>query len=389
MLLFQLTSRLCLQTENKTCYNRSMKIYSTAEKQERALLVVVLTKKGESKNRKTDEITRLALSTDLEVEGVFSQTVKDFNRSTVIGSGKVDEIAEYIKSHPVDVVIVDYKLTGSQIKNLSNAFGVRVIDRVGLILDIFARGAKTNEAKLQVKLAQNLYNLPRLSEIKGTSGRYGGGGVGMRGPGETKLELDRRLLEKEIDFLKKQIAEIKQRRNINRREREKNRIKRIAIVGYTNAGKSSLLNVLTRDNIYADDKYFATLDTTSRKLYLEGETVMITDTVGFISELPHELVDAFSSTLEEAKDADLILHVVDPTATSLTSEKEKYFVQSMAVTNKVLDEIGATENRIIVYNKSDLLTDKFEIGEDEIFVSAKKKEGLDELKSLMKKLLDK
>ncbi len=366
-----------------------MKIYSTAEKQERALLVVVLTKKGESKNRKTDEITRLALSTDLEVEGVFSQTVKDFNRSTVIGSGKVDEIAEYIKSHPVDVVIVDYKLTGSQIKNLSNAFGVRVIDRVGLILDIFARGAKTNEAKLQVKLAQNLYNLPRLSEIKGTSGRYGGGGVGMRGPGETKLELDRRLLEKEIDFLKKQIAEIKQRRNINRREREKNRIKRIAIVGYTNAGKSSLLNVLTRDNIYADDKYFATLDTTSRKLYLEGETVMITDTVGFISELPHELVDAFSSTLEEAKDADLILHVVDPTATSLTSEKEKYFVQSMAVTNKVLDEIGATENRIIVYNKSDLLTDKFEIGEDEIFVSAKKKEGLDELKSLMKKLLDK
>ena len=178
-----------------------MKTYSTAEEKEKALLVVVLTKKGESKNRKTDEITRLALSTDLEVEGVFSQNVKDFNRATVIGSGKVDEIAEYLKQHPVDVVVVDYKLTGSQIKNLSKAFDTRVIDRVGLILDIFARGAKTNEAKLQVRLAQNLYNLPKLADIQGTSGRFGNGGVGMRGPGETKLELNRRLLEKEIDML--------------------------------------------------------------------------------------------------------------------------------------------------------------------------------------------
>lgn len=364
-----------------------MKTYSTAEEKERALLVVVLTKKGESKNRKTDEITRLALSTDLEVEGVFSQTIKDFNRSTVIGSGKVEEIAEYLKNHDVDVVIVDYKLTGSQIKNLSNAFGVRVIDRVGLILDIFARGAKSNEAKLQVRLAQNLYNLPKLSDIQGTSGRFGNGGVGMRGPGETKLELNRRLLEKEIDMLKKEIVKIKERRQVNRREREKNRIKRIALVGYTNAGKSSLLNALTRENIYADDKYFATLDTTSRKLYLDGENVMITDTVGFISELPHELVDAFASTLEEAKDADLILHVVDPTATSLNDDKEKYYVESMRVTNKVLDDIGATKNRLIVYNKSDLVKEVFSVGENEIVVSATKKVGLDELKIKMKEML--
>lgn len=368
-------------------YNHLMKTYSTAPQKEKALLVVVLTKKGESKNRKIDEITRLAASTDLEVEGVFSQTIKEFNRATVIGSGKVEEICEFLKQHPVDVVIVDYKLVSSQIKNLTDAFGTRVIDRVGLILDIFAKGAKTNEAKLQVKLAQNLYNLPRLAQLKGTSGRYGGGGVGMRGPGETKLELDRRLLEKEIDALKKQIAKIKEQRNVNRREREKNAIKRVAIVGYTNAGKSSLLNVLTRDDIYVKDKYFATLDTTSRKLYLDGETVMITDTVGFISELPHELVDAFASTLEEARDAHLILHVVDPTATSLTEDKEKYYIESMRVTNKVLDDIGATDNRIVVYNKCDLLSQRFELLPNEIFVSTKTKEGIEDLKKMIKQNL--
>lgn len=368
-------------------YNYLMKTYSTAPKKEKALLVVVLTKKGESKNRKIDEITRLAASTDLEVEGVFSQTIKEFNRATVIGSGKVEEICEFLKQHPVDVVIVDYKLVSSQIKNLTDAFGTRVIDRVGLILDIFAKGAKTNEAKLQVKLAQCLYNMPRIGQLKGVNGKYEGGGVGMRGPGETKLELDRRLLEKEIDVLKKQIAKIKEQRNVNRREREKNAIKRVAIVGYTNAGKSSLLNVLTRDDIYVKDKYFATLDTTSRKLYLDGETVMITDTVGFISELPHELVDAFASTLEEARDAHLILHVVDPTATSLTEDKEKYYIESMRVTNKVLDDIGATDNRIVVYNKCDLLSQRFELLPNEIFVSTKTKEGIEDLKKMIKQNL--
>ncbi len=364
-----------------------MKTYSTQTEKEKAIVVVVLEQKGDSKNRKTDEIVRLALSTDLSVEKVFSQNIKEFSRATVIGSGKVKEISDYLKDNPVDVVIVDYKLIGSQIKNLSDAFNTRVIDRVGLVLDIFARGAKTREAKLQVRLAQNLYNLPRLAAIQGSSGRFGSGGVGMRGPGETKLELDRRILENEIVALKREIAKIKQQRLVNRRERQKNGIKKIAIVGYTNAGKSSLLNALTRDNIYAEDKYFATLDTTSRKMFLDGENVLITDTVGFISDLPHELVDAFASTLEEAKDADLILHVVDPTAVSLTPEKEKYFEKSMQVTNKVLDELGATKNRLIVYNKADLLDEKFAISDDEIFVSAKNKEGLEQLKEKIKERL--
>ncbi len=364
------------------------KTFSTAEEKERALLVVVLTKKGESKNRKCDEITRLALSTDLEVDKIFSQTIKEFNKATVIGSGKVEEIKDYLRNNPVDLIVIDYKLTGSQIRNLSTLFGVRVIDRVGLILDIFAKNAKTNEAKLQVRLAQNIYNLPKLADLKGSNGRFGGAGVGMRGPGESKLELDRRKLEKEIDNLKKDIQKIKERREINRRERNKNQIKKIALVGYTNAGKSSLLNTLTKENVYTEDKYFATLDTTSRKIFLGDQIALITDTVGFISDLPHELVDAFASTLEEAKDADLILHIVDPTATSLTDDKELYYLESMRITNEVLDKIGATKNRLVVFNKVDLLDHNFIIGENQIGVSAKTKEGIDKLKEEIKKLLN-
>ncbi len=363
-----------------------MATYSTAEKKQTAIVIVIVTKKGESMARKLDEIVRLAEATDLQVVGSFTQNVKDFNKSTVIGSGKVQEIVEFLESNPVDLAIVDYKLTGSQISNLSNAFSTRVIDRVGLILDIFAKRAKTNEAKLQVKLAQNIYLLPKLRDVKETSNKYGGAGVGMRGPGETKLELDRRRLEKEIDFLKKEIQKIKSQRQVGRREREKTGIKKVALVGYTNAGKSSLLNALTKENIYVQDKYFATLDTTSRKLFLNGQNVILTDTVGFISELPHELVDSFTSTLEEAKQADLILHVVDPTATSQDG-KELYYEESMRVTNQVLDDIGATKNRLTVYNKCDLITQRKQLSENEVYVSAKTKEGFDELKEKMTSML--
>ena len=251
-------------------------MHETAKRQQKALVVVVITKNKESKNRKLDEIIRLAESTGIEVIGSFSQNIKEFNKGTVIGSGKILEIQNFLKEYPVDVVIVDYKLTGSQIFNLSNAFSTRVLDRVGLILDIFALHAKTNEAKLQVKLAQNIYLLPKLRQVKETSNKYGGAGVGMRGPGETKLELDRRRIEKEIDLLKKEILKIKSQRQIGRREREKSGIKKVALVGYTNAGKSSLLNALAKDNIYVEDKYFATLDTTSRKIFLNGENVVVT-----------------------------------------------------------------------------------------------------------------
>ena len=287
------------------------KMYDTSKSnKDKCIVIVVCESSKDNKDRKLDEITRLAESTDLEVVASFSQNIREFNRSTIIGTGKVEEIKKYIDENEVDLAIIDYALTGSQARNLSNAFGVRVLDRIGLILDIFAKRANSAEAKIQVKLAQSRYLLPRLADVKETSNRYGGGAVGMRGPGETKLELDRRVLEKEIDRLKKEIISVKEKRKVNRREREKNGIYRVALVGYTNAGKSSLLNVLAKENIYAEDKYFATLDTTSRKMYLkEGKSVLLTDTVGFISNLPHELVDAFSATLEESADADLILHV--------------------------------------------------------------------------------
>lgn len=364
------------------------KIYDlTKVEKDKCIVIVVCNSSGDDKERKTDEIIRLAESTDLEVVEAFSQNVRDFNKATVLGKGKLEEIKNYIDTceEELSVAVVDYPLTGSQARNISDALNIRVIDRVGLIIDIFALRAQSAEAKLQVKYAQDRYLMPRLGEVKNSSGRFGGAGVGMRGPGETKLELDRRKLEKEMDLLKKEITLVKERRKVGRREREKSGIKRIAIVGYTNAGKSTLLNVLTRDNIYAEDKYFATLDTTSRKIFLgDGKNAIITDTVGFISDLPHELVDAFSSTLEEARDADLVLHVVDPNQKGKNGES--YFEKNIEVTNKVLDDIGSTCPRLLVYNKCDLLEDKEKL-QDGVLVSAKKKLGLEKLKEEIIKIL--
>ena len=358
--------------------------------QEKAITIVVCSKKTDNKERKTDEIEKLATTAGLKVVDSFYQNVKDFNRSTVIGSGKVDQIKEYIEKCEIeiDVAVVDYPLTGSQVKNLEDALGVKVVDRVGLIIDIFAQGAQSREAKLQVKLAQDLYLLPRLSQMQGSSGRFGGVGVGMRGPGESKLELNRRVLEKEIDSLKKQIAKIKNQRQISRRERLQSRLPKIALVGYTNSGKSSLLNLLTKENIYADDKYFATLDTTSRKLYLgEGEYALLTDTVGFISDLPHQLVDAFSSTLEEAADADLLLHVVDVSLQKKDGDKKEFEV-NIDITNNLLDQLGATKNRIIVLNKADKLSGPVEIKNHQILISTKTGRGIDKLLQAIKLLLN-
>lgn len=356
-------------------------IYKEQMQQENAIVIAVCTKKSDNIERKLDEIKRLSFSAGLNVVDSFYQIIKDYNKSTVIGSGKVKEIKEYIDNceEIIDVVIVDYPLTGSQMKNLSNEFGVKVIDRVGLIIDIFARGAKSREAKLQVKLAQDLYLLPRLSQMQGTSGRYGSAGVGMRGPGETKLELNRRVLEKEVESLRAQIEKIKQQRQSTRKERLNSPLPKIALVGYTNAGKSSLLNMLVKESIYADDKYFATLDTTSRKLFLgEGQFAILTDTVGFISDLPHQLVEAFSSTLEESVDADLLLHVVDVSLQDDIDGQKEYEL-NMQITNKLLDELGATKNRIVVLNKCDKLEKPHLLKENEVLISTKTKRGMESL----------
>lgn len=365
------------------------KIYDTTQKEkDKCIVVAVCINKNDDKERKLDEITKLAESTDLDVVYSFSQTIRDFNKATVLGKGKLEEINAYIANceEEIALVVVDYPLTAAQTRNISDALNTRVIDRVGLIIDIFALRAQSAEARLQVKYAQDRYLMPRLAEVKGSSGRYGGSGVGMRGPGETKLELDRRKLEKEMDLLRKEIAQVKNKRGINRREREKTGAKRIAIVGYTNAGKSTLLNALTKENIYAENKYFATLDTTSRKLFLgQGKNVIITDTVGFITDLPHELVDAFASTLEEAKDADLILHIVDPT--QVGKDGSSYYEKNIEVTNKVLDDIGSKCERILVFNKCDALKNTEDFEKRGILISAKKNIGLDELKKRIIKSL--
>ncbi len=322
------------------------------------------------------EIKRLCSSANLEVLNIFSQDIKALNRRTIIGSGKVQEIKDFINQNEVDVLVVDYKLTGSQLRNLSDELGVKVLDRILLIIDIFACNAKSNEGKIEVKLAQNKYLLTRLSSLQGTQGRFGGAGVGMRGPGETKLELDRRKLENEILLLEKDIEKIKRTREQNKIARKQAGIKSVVIGGYTNAGKSSLFNLLTKDDIYVKDKLFATLETTSRRMFLKDDKFCIlTDTVGFISKLPHELVESFASTLEEIKGADLILHVVDVSDVN--------YKKNIEITNEILDDIGATKNRIVILNKTDLMDKPFEIKEGEMPFSVIKKTNLDKLKEII------
>ena len=344
--------------------------YSTEKEQERAILVGVIYRNKEDVNAQLKELERLAETAGVKVLGQTYQLVREVTPATLIGEGKVDEVLNMVKEQNVNLVIFDEELSGSQAKNLSEIFDCKVIDRITLILDIFARRAISNEGKLQVELAQLKYNLPRLASIQGSSGRFGSGGVGMRGPGETKLELNKRLAQNNILKLEKEIARIKQNRDVQKKNRNTSGVFKVAIVGYTNAGKSTLLNLISKAGIYADDKLFATLDTTSRNVFLDyGKKIVLTDTVGFISKLPHNLVDAFSSTLEEAKDADLILHVID----SFNPDRDK----QIAVVEDVLKQNDITAPVIKVYNKCDLSDN---IPQDGIAISAKKNIGIDKLK---------
>lgn len=356
------------------------KMYDTNEDIIEKAVVFCPIEKDTDKVFQFAEIKRLCNSANMEVLKIFSQDIKALNRRTIIGSGKVQEIKQFIKESDANVLVVDFKLTGSQLRNLSDELGVKVLDRILLIIDIFACNAKSNEGKIEVKLAQNRYLLTRLSSMQGTQGRFGGSGAGMRGPGETKLELDRRKLESEIIMLEKEIEKIKRVRAQNKIARKHAGIKNVVIGGYTNAGKSSLFNLLTRDNIYVQDKLFATLETTSRRMFLKDDKFCIlTDTVGFISKLPHELVESFASTLEEIKDADLILHVVDIA--------DENYEKNIKVTNEILNDIGATQNRIVVLNKIDLMNKPFEVKENEIPFSVKKKTNLEKLKDAIYKNL--
>lgn len=265
-----------------------------------------------------------------------------------IGSGKAEEIAQTVKENNIELVVFNHNLTPSQERNLERKIQARVLDRIGLILAIFARRAKSMEGKLQVELAQLTHLSSRL--VRGYKHLQSQkGGIGLKGPGETQLETDRRLIGNKIHALKLRIEKMQKQRNTQRQKRQKNQVKTVALVGYTNAGKSSLFNKLTKSEVFAENQLFATLDATSRKLFLSPEVqVILVDTVGFIQDLPHPLIKAFTATLEEASLADLLLHIVD--------RANPYYIEQIESVNGVLTEIGAGEiPSLLIYNKIDLL----------------------------------
>ena len=303
--------------------------------------------------------------------GTIYQHIRDVDPATYIGAGKLQELSERLGDLEL-TILFNGELSPSQTLNISAALGDRkVIDRTTLILDIFARNAKSNEGKLQVELAQLQYNYPRLKG-KGAALSRLGGGVGTRGPGETKLETDRRRIRERIDYLEKKLASLENSRKLVTARRKKENVRTISLVGYTNTGKSTLLNSLTGSEIYAADRLFATLDTTSRKFVFGGREYLLTDTVGFLRELPHNLISAFRSTLESALHCDLLLLVCDAT--------DDYRMQ-IDTTTKVLDELNCDIPRIVVVNKSEDLSSFDGFPPGCVFVSAKNGAGLEGLKS--------
>lgn len=358
----------------------SKKTYNTEKEKEKAIIVgVSFNKRDANFDTQLEELKSLCYTAGIDVVGETTQNIKELTPATLLGSGKVEEIANMARELDADVVIVDSELSGSQMANIAEVTKTKVIDRSILILDIFAGRATSNEGRLQVKLAQLKYTLPRLGGMAKDSGRFGGG-VGMRGPGETKLELDKRVVKETIFKLEKEIEKLKDRRVLQKTERKKNQVKQVAIVGYTNAGKSTLMNTITKAGIYADNLLFATLDTTSRYLWLgDNQKVVLVDTVGFIDKLPHAFIQAFNATLEETADADLLLHVVDAS--------DKNYKEKMQVVDGVLKEIKADNiPKLVVYNKIDKAGENFD-GTDGIKISAKKNIGIEELKQAISKKL--
>lgn len=331
-------------------------LYDTAEEQEKVILVGVSTGQGDDIEQSLIELAELAQTAGALTVAKVIQNRESIHAATYVGKGKIEEIAELVDRWEADCVICDDELSPAQIGNLSDELGCRVIDRTVLILDIFAQRASTSEGKLQVELAQLRYRASRLVGLRTSLSRQGGkasGGsyIGTRGPGEKKLEMDRRLIKERISFLQKELEDVKQARETARKKRQTDGIPVIAIVGYTNAGKSTLLNKLTDANVLEEDKLFATLDPTTRKLKLKGgQSVLFTDTVGFIRKLPHHLIQAFRSTLEEAKYADIILHVVDASNPDMDAQMQAVY--------ETLEQLGVKEKSMITaFNKIDNVED--------------------------------
>lgn len=328
-----------------------------------------------------DELEELAKSAGAEVVAKVIQQRAEYDRATVIGRGKLEEIKQLAEAEEVDILIFDCELTAANIRNLEEATGLGVIDRTMLILDIFAARAQSRAGRLQVELAQYKYRLPRLEGMGKNLSRLGGG-IGTRGPGESKLESDRRHIRRRIETLEHKLEELSANRELIRSRRKKDGIVTAAIVGYTNAGKSTLLNRLTNAGVLSEDKLFATLDPTARALELpDGRSIMLVDTVGFVRRLPHHLVEAFKSTLEETVQADLLLNVCDISSGEADSQTE--------VTRTLLESLGADKIPMLnVLNKCDLLEGARPIcTSDCVMVSAKTGEGVDEMLEKISKML--
>jgi len=346
-----------------------------------------------------DELAFLTITAGGTVTKTFTQKLNNPNPKTFIGEGKINEIREYIKENNIQTVIFDDELSATQERNISKIFNCKILDRTNLILDIFAQRAKTSYAKTQVELAQCQYLLPRLKGMWTHLERQKGG-IGMRGPGETEIETDRRIVRNKISLLKNKIKAIDKQMHVQRGNRGK--LVRVAIVGYTNVGKSTLMNLLCKSKVFAEDKLFATLDTTVRKLVIGNLPFLISDTVGFIRKLPTQLVESFKSTLDEVREADLLLHVIDITHSNFEEHKQSV--------EKILSEIKSLNKpTLLVFNKidnyqaveieeDDLITERTkkhytldqwkktwmnELGENVIFISAKDKKNIDDLKELM------
>ena len=345
--------------------------YSVSQNEaERAILVGIENTEGYDT---LNELSQLAETAGVKVISIERQRRRPIDNATYIGSGKADELRLLGSATEADLFIFDDELSAIQMRNLENILGTQVIDRTMLILDIFATRASTREGKLQVELAQLQYRLPRLLGIGTVLSRQGSSGVGMRGPGEKKLEIDRRRIHRRIYELNQELQEIEKQRSLRRSSRKKNDIPLVALVGYTNAGKSTLLNQLSGSSVLAEDRLFATLDPVIRKVSLpEGTECLVSDTVGFINKLPHELVQAFHSTLEEVKNADLILHVIDSAC--------PYYDIQMKVVENVLSQLGASDIPVIeVYNKIDLSGKSHKNRSRAVSISAKNTYGIDEL----------
>lgn len=323
--------------------------------------------------RSMDELEELARTAGAQVIARLTQKRPSFDSGTCIGEGKLAELAELCEKLSPELIIFDHELTATQVRNIENITKVRVVDRTTLILDIFAQRAVSAEGKLQVELAQQRYRLPRLAGMGVVLSRLGAG-IGTRGPGETKLETDKRHIRRRITALEKELEELSRRREFGRRRRKKDNVLTAAIVGYTNVGKSTLLNRLTDAGVLAEDKLFATLDTTSRGLELpDGRSILLTDTVGLIQRLPHHLVEAFKSTLEEAAASDLILHVIDASSPDAAEQAK--------VTQALLSELGCDGiPQLQVLNKTDLAEGTaFPEDDKTVCISAKTGQGFDRL----------